>query len=132
MLLSQSKYLMICLFLGALTACDKAKVEDSSSYDNTEEVEAYYRDNPERFKFSTIEDLPENLIWQNGSELPVFSDPRAKRGGRLILRLRTMQQTLRVTGPDANGSLREPLSSANTVTPIGRRLHTGNSKGMGP
>jgi microcin C transport system substrate-binding protein len=111
--------LIITFVICALAGCDTASLDDpSTAYDNTEEVEAYYRDHPERFVFSSPEEIPDNLSWQDGSELPTFGDPRAQRGGELKLRLRTMQQTLRVVGPDANGTLREPLWSANTVNLI--------------
>ena len=120
MLSNSSKRLSVLLLIGVLTACGKTEIDELPIYDNTAEVEAFYRDHTERFVFSTPEQLPDELIWQDGSELPVFGDPRAERGGRLTLRLRTMQQTLRVVGPDANGSLRGPLWSANSVNLIER------------
>jgi microcin C transport system substrate-binding protein len=98
-----------------VTGCGKKAAEDDLAYDNTEEVEAYYRDNPQRFIFGGPEDIPADLDWRDGSGLTPFGDPRAKRGGRLNLRLARMQPTTRVFGPDANGSLRGPLWSANSV-----------------
>lgn len=105
----------LCLGLLVLAAGCSKKATDELAYDNTEEVEAFYRDNPDRFAFATLEDIPDNLTWEDGSDLAPFGDPRAKRGGRLNLRLARMQPTLRIMGPDANGSLRGPLWSANTV-----------------
>jgi microcin C transport system substrate-binding protein len=84
------------------------------------EVEAYYEANPDRFVFASLKDLPANLDWEDGSDLEPFGDPRAQRGGRLKLRLNSMQQTLRVLGPDANGSLRSPLWNGNAVFLVGR------------
>jgi microcin C transport system substrate-binding protein len=120
MLISRVSVLTTVLMVGMLVGCGKSDVEESTGYDNTLEVEAYYRDNPERFVYSSIDKLPGNLEWQDGSELPTFGDPRAKRGGQLTLRVASMQQTLRVLGPDANGSLRAPLWSANSVGLIER------------
>jgi microcin C transport system substrate-binding protein len=85
------------------------------SYDNDAEVQAFFADNPERFVFTTADAIPANLDWQDGAGMEVFADPNAKRGGTLNLRLASMQQTLRITGPDANGSLRGPLWSANNI-----------------
>ena len=119
MLRNRFNGLTLALLLGVLAACDKASLDESPAvYDNTEKVEAYYREHAERFVFSSPEKLPDNLPWQDGSELPSFGDPLAQRGGELKLRIRTMQQTLRTSGPDANGSLREPLWSANSVNLI--------------
>jgi microcin C transport system substrate-binding protein len=113
--------LIAVIIIGTLTACGDTPEEDASDvYDNTAEVEAFYRDNPERFVFASPDALPDDLDWQDGSDLPTFGDPRAKRGGRLTLRLNNMQQTLRVLGPDANSTLRGPLWSANTVYLIHR------------
>jgi microcin C transport system substrate-binding protein len=85
------------------------------AFDNEQEVQAFYAANPDRFVFASPEDLPQNLRWQDGSELDTFADPNAKRGGTLSIRLAAMQQTLRMVGPDANSTLRGPLWSANTV-----------------
>lgn len=108
------------LMMLSLSACDQRPAADAAVYDNTEEVERYYAANPERFVFASSAALPEHLDWQMGDDLPEFADPRAKRGGQLRLRLSSMQQTLRVMGPDANGSLRGPLWSANMVQLIHR------------
>jgi microcin C transport system substrate-binding protein len=119
MLRSPLNGLIMVVLLAVAAGCDKAGIEEASpAYDNTEAVEAYYQSHPERFVFSSLAQLPENLNWQDGSDLPSFGDSRAQRGGTLKLRLRTMQQTLRIAGPDANASLREPLWSANSVNLI--------------
>ena len=97
------------------TGCGKKDARVEAIHDNEGEVSAYYAAHPERFVFASPEDLPSDLEWEDGSDLTPFGDPRAKRGGRLRLRLQSMQQTLRMVGPDANGSLRGPLWSANTV-----------------
>ena len=103
-----------------IAGCDQSEEPLEDVYDNSAEVEAFYRDNPGRFVFSTLDNLPGNLDWQDGAGLTPIGDPRAKRGGHLKLRLGSMQQTLRMLGPDANGTLRGPLWSANSVSLIAR------------
>ena len=98
-----------------LSGCGDAIEKATDVRDNTAEVDAHYAEHPERFVFASAEDIPQSLTWQDGSEQTPFGDPRAKRGGTLTLRLRDMQQTLRVVGPDANSTLRGPLWSANSV-----------------
>lgn len=66
--------LLLFSLLVVLTGCGRKAVEETA-YDNTEEVETYYRDNPDRFVFATLEDVPENLPWEDGSELTPFGDP---------------------------------------------------------
>jgi microcin C transport system substrate-binding protein len=97
-----------------ISGCGKGETE-VAPYDNTAEVEQYYLDHPDRFTRSSIEALPDNLDWQDGSELTPYGDPRAQRGGHLRQRLASMQPTLRIVGPDANGSLRGPLWGANSI-----------------
>ena len=116
--ISIALYLSLLMLL--FSGCGKKADNEKIAYDNTEEVEAYYGDNPDRFVFSSPSEIPEELDWQDGKGLPPIGDPRAKRGGRLYLRLARLQPTLRVFGPDANGSLRGPLWSANSVGLIAR------------
>jgi microcin C transport system substrate-binding protein len=46
------------------------------------------------------------LKWEDGSELPEFADPNAKRGGTLNTYIADFPGTLRVIGPDASSSFR--------------------------
>ncbi len=101
-----------------ITGCGGEPEVLEPKYDNETEVQAFYQANPERFIYASPADLPENLTWQDGNELEPFADPNAKRGGTLNIRLSSMQQTLRMLGPDSNGSLRGPLWSANSINLI--------------
>ena len=49
--------------------------------DNSEEIAAYYRDNPEFFSFKTPDDLPDDLVWEDGMDLPDLGSPEARKGG---------------------------------------------------
>ena len=99
-----------------LTSCKEKQTE--AVKDNTAEVEQYYKDNSDFFTFSTIEDLPEDLSWENGSDLPEFSSPAAKKGGTMHSYIPSFPRTLRMIGPDANGSFRGILYDSNIVSLI--------------
>ncbi|MBB3046459.1 microcin C transport system substrate-binding protein [Litorivivens lipolytica] len=48
--------------------------------------------------------LPTNLKWQTNLDDPIFASPEAVRGGRFRSFITTFPLTLRLVGPDANGS----------------------------
>lgn len=107
---------VVAVVLVTLVGCGGSEdVTETEVFDNAALVDAYYRDNPERFVFSSIDQLPPDLTWENGEGLAPIGDPRAKRGGQLRLRVNSMQQTLRILGPDANSTLRGPLWNANMI-----------------
>lgn len=58
------------------------------------------------FQFKTTADLPADLVWENGSDLPEFASPDARQGGTLYASLADFPRTLRLFGPDSNGSFR--------------------------
>ncbi len=49
-------------------------------------------------------ELPAELNWQTNLSDPIFADPAAKRGGRYRTFVTTFPLTLRLVGPDSNGS----------------------------
>jgi len=107
---------VVAVVLVTLVGCGGSEdVTETEVFDNAALVDAYYRDNPERFVFSSIDQLPPDLTWENGEGLAPIGDPRAKRGGQLRLRVNSMQHTLRILGPDANSTLRGPLWNANMI-----------------
>ena len=71
-----------------------------------EEFNARMEDVPLFFQFRTLEDLPPDLDWENGMDLPEFGDPDALKGGTLYGALQDFPRTLRPVGPDSNGSFR--------------------------
>jgi microcin C transport system substrate-binding protein len=61
------------------------------------------------YVFKTAADVPANLPWEDGSDLPVFADPNAKKGGTLTYFISDFPRTLRTIGPDATGGIRPYL-----------------------
>jgi microcin C transport system substrate-binding protein len=72
------------------------------------------------FVFAIPEDLPADLVWENGSALPEFASPEAKKGGTWYAALQDFPRTLRRVGPDANGSFR-PFILDDVVMGFGQR-----------
>src|SRR5690606_24323298 len=56
--------------LAMLAACGGADGEAFPAYDNSSDVEAYYSANPDFFRFATPADIPPDLVWENGADLP--------------------------------------------------------------
>ena len=108
------------LALLALSACGGSSDGEQQSVfepaDNTTEVQAYYAERPDFFSFKTAADLPEELVWENGSHLPEVGSPAAKKGGTEYVRLQDFPRTLRTLGPDSNGSFRTYLLDAVTMS----------------
>ena len=108
------------LALLALSACGGSSDGEQQSVfepaDNTTEVQAYYAERPDFFSFKTPADLPEELVWENGSHLPEVGSPAAKKGGTEYVRLQDFPRTLRTLGPDSNGSFRTYLLDAVTMS----------------
>ncbi|MEE2776931.1 MAG: extracellular solute-binding protein [Acidobacteriota bacterium] len=116
------------------------------SRDNTAEVEEYYRTKvslpvevrealergeisqaeidertvagefPKFFRFATPADLPADLEWEDGMDLPELGSPEATKGGTLFMAITDFPRTLRVVGPDANGSFRAYLQDETLYT----------------
>ncbi|XOV84942.1 MAG: extracellular solute-binding protein [bacterium] len=58
------------------------------------------------FQFKTPDDVPADLIWEDGMDLPDIGSDEAIKGGTLYLSLSDFPRTLRLVGPDSNGSFR--------------------------
>jgi len=61
--------------------------------------------------------LPPGLVWETNDEDPVFAAPEAKRGGTLRLSMLAFPLTLRLVGPDSNGSF-AGFMRANQLSPV--------------
>jgi microcin C transport system substrate-binding protein len=75
-------------------------------YDNTAEVEAFWKSKPELFVWKTAADLPQDLKWENGDGLPEMGDPAAKKGGHFHDYTSSFPATLRVVGEGAGSEFR--------------------------
>ena len=72
------------------------------------------------FVFATPDDLPTDLVWEDGSDLPEFASPDAKKGGTWYTAVQDYPRTLRRVGPDANSSFR-PFILDDVVMGFGQR-----------
>ena len=57
--------------------------------------------------------LPEQLQWQSNDSDPIFASAEAKRGGRFRSFVTTFPLTLRLVGPDSNGSFASYMRANN-------------------
>jgi len=85
---------------------DQDATEALPSIDNTAEVLAFYETHADFFRSGSIDDLPQDLVWEDGAHLPEVGSPDAKKGGTEYVRLADFPRTLRTVGPDSNGSFR--------------------------
>ncbi|MFT4607624.1 MAG: microcin C transport system substrate-binding protein [Gammaproteobacteria bacterium] len=105
---SGSLSLLLILLLAACSNNEDVEknLDSELAPDNTAEVKDFYGANSEFFSFKSLTDLPHDLVWENGSELPEFGSPNAIKGGTQYSSLQDFPRTLRHVGPDSNGSFR--------------------------
>lgn len=94
----------------------ETEVVELEVIDNTEEVLAYYASKPEFFGFKTLDDIPTDLNWEDGSHLPEIGSDEAVKGGTLYNTVQDFPRTLRRLGPDSNGSFRPYLLDHTTLS----------------
>ena len=109
-LLRSKPWLLMSLTL-LLTACGGDSSEGDAAdiaadVDNSAEVEAAYAAEPDFYRFASMQELPEDLVWENGAELQEIGSPEAQKGGTQYVALPDFPRTLRTAGPDSNGSFR--------------------------
>lgn len=110
------QYLTLFSAVLFLAACGgEAEVSELEVIDNTEEVNAYYAAKPEFFSFKTLADIPADLTWEDGSQLPEIGSNKAVKGGTLYNTIQDFPRTLRRVGPDSNGSFRPFLLDYTTL-----------------
>jgi microcin C transport system substrate-binding protein len=77
------------------------------------------------FQFKSLADLPTDLNWEDGQDLADLGSAEATKGGTLYLSMPDFPRTLRLFGPDSNGSFR-PWILDDTRMWFGRR-HPNNT-----
>ena len=101
--------LVAMLFLASCSNDNSGAKEvesDEPAPDITAEKQAFYDDNPEFFSFKTLADLPADLVWENGGDLPELGSSEATKGGTFNYFISDFPRTLRRVGPDSNGPFR--------------------------
>lgn len=93
------------LLAGLLAACG-GSTEDMEVRDNSQGILDYYAQYPDFFRFRTLADLPADLEWESGIDLPDIGSPEAQKGGTQYGSIQDFPRTLRFVGPDSNGSFR--------------------------
>jgi len=83
---------------------------------------------PKFFRHASPVDIPADLVWEDGSDLPEFASPEAVKGGTFYFFIDDFPRTLRTIGPDSNGSFR-PYILDDTVMYFGRRHPNDTSIG---
>lgn len=81
---------------------------------------------PKLFRFGTPQDIPADLEWDDGMDLPDIGSSEAKRGGTLFMALADFPRTLRTVGPDANGSFRSYIQDETLYTYAQRHPNVTN------
>jgi microcin C transport system substrate-binding protein len=79
-------------------------------------------------KFRNVEDVPTDLVWENGMDQPEIGDPAAKKGGVLRRSFPGLDfpPTIRPFGPNSNSSFRGDLYDNIELPLVG--LHPGTMK----
>jgi len=117
-----SPFLLIPLLITVIgcSESDSKKSNLEEPIDNTQEVTDYYAAYPDFFQIRSLSDVPANLHWQDGSDLPEIGSPDAKKGGSEYVRIQDFPRTLRTVGPDSNGSFRRWILD-DTAMSLGHR-----------
>jgi microcin C transport system substrate-binding protein len=102
--------------LRGLQAEEKGLVERLAELDEgdparagvVEELEAVRRrlEKPEFFTFAKPEDLPGDLVWEDGMDQPEIGDPEARKGGTFTSYIPSFPPTIRTLGENANNFFR--------------------------
>ncbi len=101
-----------------LTACGGESDQATApvTQDITQEVQEFYAANPDLITFATIDDLPADLVWEDGLDQPDIGSSDAKKGGTYYELLDDFPPTLRTIGPDSNSSARSWIEGNYAMT----------------
>ena len=88
------------------SGCSPATDDRFPPYDNAAEAAAFYGSKPEFFRTLPLTDLPADLKWENGMDMPEIGSDEAIKGGSIRWFMASFPPCLRPYGPDANSSFR--------------------------
>jgi microcin C transport system substrate-binding protein len=80
-----------------------------------ESATEFFKSEPDFFVWAKPEDVPADLAWQDGAEVPEIGSPDAIRGGTYYYFTPDFPRTLRFVGPDANGAFRNYILDNNIL-----------------
>lgn len=106
-------YLLTLALTALISGCGKKSGTDFEAYDNSRDMADHFAKHPDFFRFLSPPDIPAGLKWENGMDLAEFSSPEAKKGGTFRGAIQDFPRTLRIIGPDANGSFRPYILDYN-------------------
>ena len=111
--LSRATPLLASLALAlTLGGCGRSDDSDSAGVDAPQmetDLARTLTAQPDFYLTRDIAELPSDLDWQDGSELPEFAHPDAIKGGTFYGSMTDFPRTLRTMGPDATGGIRPYL-----------------------
>ena len=99
--------------------CAPPSDERFPPYDNAAEAAAFYQSKPEFFRTFSLTDLPQDLKWETGMDLPEIGSEEAVKGGTLRWFFASFPPCLRHFGPDSNSSFRGEHYDDITLTQMG-------------
>ncbi len=100
---------VLALMLSGCGKSDDATAADTAAMVMEAELAATVAEQSDFYHRAPIGDLPADLPWQDGSDLPEFADPNAIKGGSYYGFISDFPRTLRTLGPDASGGIRPYL-----------------------
>lgn len=118
---------LLCLGCLLLSGCSREKkglVYPRERVPMPEEAVEFFREHPDFFVFASPGDLPADLPWEDGGEVPELGDPRAQKGGTWFNYIPDFPRTLRFVGPDANGAFRSYILDNNALSLVGQHPDT--------
>lgn len=112
------RFLLALIVVTVLVGCggDSDQAGNGEELDNTQDVLDFYADHPDLFTFATPDDIPADLVWEDGMDLPDLGSPDAKKGGTFNFPIEDFPPTLRTTGPDSNFSSRSWINNYYALT----------------
>ncbi len=105
-------FLTLLVAAFAFTGCcrdSSADAADTPAPDVFPEMQAYFEEHAEFYRFRTPDDIPEHLEWVDNMHLPDLGSPEARKGGIQYSAMQDFPRTFRIVGPEANNSFRRFL-----------------------